>query len=217
MSKKKEFKIINKEGNFAFGPYVAYYELDRNFCKELLKIGKASKEKFNDYLAGRIDKEFRIDLEKNDWIREYLNNYILKWLKGYADFGCNLMARDPLTYNINSMWINFMKKGEYNPVHVHQDCHLSFVIYLKTPHEALKINDQSKFDPRGTNGRTNFFYGEGSWTNISHRKLYPYENMMVIFPANLSHSVDEYGKPGERISAAGNVKFINFDKLMASS
>ena len=215
MSKKKEFRVLDKEGNLAFGPYVAYYELDNNFCKELLTIGKASKKKFNDHLAGRIDKEFKINLEKNKWIREYLNNYVVKWLKGYANFGCNLMARNPVSFNINSMWINIMKKGEYNPMHVHQECHLSFVIYLKTPHKSLK-KDNYLVNPQGTNGRTNFFYGEGSWTNISHRVLYPYENMMVIFPANLAHSVDAYEKPGERISVAGNVWFNDFGKLLAN-
>ena len=49
-------------------------------------------------------------------------------------------ARPPVTsMNLDKLWINFMKKGEFNPVHDHSG-NISFVIYTSVPNEILMEN-----------------------------------------------------------------------------
>ena len=40
--------------------------------------------------------------------------------------------------NIDSAWVNYMKKGESNPMHIHLPCDLSSVLYLDVPDELLE-------------------------------------------------------------------------------
>ena len=53
-------------------------------------------------------------------------------------------ARPPVTsMNLDKLWINFMKKGEFNPVHDHSR-NISFVIYTSVPNEILMENKNFK-------------------------------------------------------------------------
>ena len=45
--------------------------------------------------------------------------------------------------NLDKLWINFMKKGEFNPVHDHSG-NISFVIYTSVPKEILMENKNFK-------------------------------------------------------------------------
>ena len=66
----------------------------------------------------------------------YVSEDILKWFyiifKHYLDW--NKTGKYKL--NINSIWVNEMKAGDYNPVHIHQGklyTGLSSVMILKLP------------------------------------------------------------------------------------
>ena len=62
-----------------------------------------------------------------------------------------------------------------------------------------------------TKGFTNFYFGENSWDAISTRTIVPKENSLLLFPAQLRHSVDAYDVSVERVTAAGNIRFINLN------
>ena len=62
--------------------------------------------------------------------------YVLNWFESkfrhYLDFN----KIHPYTLHMNSIWINEMKAGEYNPIHIHQGTiytGLSSVMMLKLP------------------------------------------------------------------------------------
>jgi len=216
MKKKEEiYKIIadDKERGFiSFGPYIGVYRVDPNFTKKLLELGKKGTD-FRERLAGKIKKELEIDLKKHPWVREYMSHYVLMWLEGYAKYGhdVNHMKNKDFGFRVQNIWMNFMKKGEYNPIHTHDNCHLSYVLYVKIP-KVISDTDHKYSRTKGTQGSTNFFYGEHHWSHISARRVQPIENRLLIFPSTLRHSVDEFTHNVERITAAGNVEFINFDE-----
>ena len=59
---------------------------------------------------------------------------------------------------MSNLWINFMKKDEYNPPH-NYDGGISFVIYTSIPEEI--INKNKNFKSRGAGpGSIRFLYGE---------------------------------------------------------
>jgi hypothetical protein len=102
------------------------------------------------------------------------------------------------------MWINFTKPYEYNPVHYHNQCDLSFVLYIKIPKRIFKEKHLTKAPPPGF---TTFFYGEEHWSTISDKVALPEDNTIVIFPSNLRHEVVHHTSKVCRVSIAGNIKF----------
>ena len=46
-------------------------------------------------------------------------------------------------YMLTALWVNYMKKHEFNPPHDHSD-QLSFVIFLKVPEEITKEQEEYK-------------------------------------------------------------------------
>ena len=207
---KEDFKFFKDHSHTTFGPYLGIFQLDPLFVKKILKLGRQSKDDYREALAGRIEKEVKINLEKNSWVRKYLNNYVLAWIDGYRQYGYDVRHKH-FAFTIQNMWMNFMKKGEYNPVHIHESCHLSYVIFVKIPKKLTDTSITYRNKTKGTKGFTNFYFGENSWDVISTRTIVPKENSLLLFPAQLRHSVDAYDVSVERITAAGNIRFINLN------
>ena len=114
-------------------------------------------------------------------------------------------------YSLQSLWVNYMKAGDYNPRHVHTG-DLSFVIFLDVP-KKLKA-ENLKFEGKSSGpGTITFTYGESNrpfWATCS-RSIFPQTGEMYIFPALLNHYVHPFKtKNITRISVSGNVN-IEFD------
>ena len=91
-------------------------------------------------LSGKIPDEVSLFYAGPTNKRMHAHNYVpedmLKWF--YAIFDHYLKWNKTIEYhmNINSIWVNEMKAGDYNPVHVHQGnifTGLSSVMILKLP------------------------------------------------------------------------------------
>ena len=91
-------------------------------------------------LAGKIGKENSLFFGGMDSKRMHKHNmlppYVLNWFesmfKHYLDFN----KIDQYELSLNSIWINEMAAGEYNPIHIHQGTiytGLSSVMMLKLP------------------------------------------------------------------------------------
>jgi hypothetical protein len=138
----------------------------------------------------------------------------LKWYGKYFDsysqayeerFGTNYGGLE-----LTSLWINFMKSGDFNPPHMHTQ-HISFVLYT---------SDTSGLDEeveafKGTGpapGNIIFTYGENSYKyapdwNIRNHHQAPKMGDLYIFPALLKHWVAPFKSNVERVSVSGNLKF----------
>ena len=66
----------------------------------------------------------------------YVPEDILKWFYSIFDHYLTWNKTQEYNMNINSIWVNEMKAGDYNPVHIHQGriyTGLSSVMILKLP------------------------------------------------------------------------------------
>ena len=72
-------------------------------------------------MAGHIDKEFRYEEKDMLWFlkmsNEVFSTYIDLYLK-YSAFHIDTIS-PKRSYKLENLWINFMKKGEFNPIHTH--------------------------------------------------------------------------------------------------
>ena len=104
-----------------------------------------------------------------------------------------------------SSWINFMKAGEVTPQHIHNDCTLSCVLYLKVPKQLKKENADHNSKSAGP-GCISFHYSEPREHSITQYSLFPEERDLLIFPSNVRHEVLPFKSKGQRISIGANFK-----------
>ena len=186
-----------------FGPVLAEYKLDDNFCAKLLRKGKKLTKKYNAYLAGRIENEFLYPEEQ--WIVDGLKPAFDYWIQHSQNVWYPKVIK---AIYFNSIWINIQKPNEYNPVHIHTNADLSFVLWLALPKKLDKEIEDWKREHNDKSicpAYTSFYYGEEAQYVQNYVYFKPVVNTILVFPATLRHDVQAFKCKGERISVAGNV------------
>ena len=106
---------------------------------------------------------------------------------------------------LNGLWVNFMKKVEYNPPH-HHDGDISCVIYSSIPSEILE--KKKIFKGRGSApGDISFIYGERNETFKTEFSFAPKERNVYLFHASLRHFVAPFKSNVIKESVSGNITF----------
>jgi len=199
--------VLREHKYHHFGPYLAEMPVNPDYCARLLKLGKKLKESHRSKLAGQIHHEYVYPIETEPWIFNEFQIYINTWIEGWKRFS-NKPEFNP-KYRLEQMWINRMRAKEYNPIHVHTNCALSFVLFLEVPQRML---NEAKCKPV-TNvgakpGELCFLYGEETWGSLTEKRFAPKVNNLLMFPATLRHQVIHFNSNVIRTSVAGNVKFV---------
>ena len=169
------------------------------------------KSKFNNLLAGNIEKEFK--LEKSIIpLQEMLLPHIAEYNTCSSILSnFNIMSKDLPLY-LDTAWVNFQRKHEFNPSHNHEGV-VSFVLWIKIPYSKNKENTISPGKMSNSNCSGEF---EFQYTNvlgqICHYRIpcdQSMENTILIFPSKLMHSVYPfYSTDDYRISVSGNFKLL---------
>ena len=165
-------------------------------------------QQWNTRLSGNLRREFGLPKSLN-----YMEGLILPHVEEYVEFfnflKDSFQLRSEVKFSLNSLWVNFQAKNEFNPLHNH-DGFMSFVIYTKVP---FNMRDELAASP-GINSNNNVpGHFQFSYTSILggiSNHYVPvdrsYENTMMLFPSKLMHCVYPFFTSDEyRISVAGNV------------
>ena len=209
---------------YPFGPPIFQSLVHNNFTKELIKEGRKLSEKddWGNRLAGQHkyggSYHYKLDFLKR--VEPYLKTYAVRLLGGlYEQYGKNYNGinklltvhkedNDKTTAGkivLDSLWINFSQKHDYNPPHTHTGA-LSFVIYCQVPKEIFSVQTNSNTKRAG---EIIFQFGEPiSELMGSEYPIKPFEDLIFIFPAKLKHFVPGYWVDEERISGSGNFKVV---------
>lgn len=187
---------------FQWGPPVFVYNLSKELLNSLRDIkpdieftqGKNGKfsgvEIINSRLGYTQDNADRVCRLLSPYFKNYIEDILYKELK----------------YEVNGLWVNLYKANHYIAPHVHTDCDISFIVYIKS-NQSLISNDGN---PNA--GNTVFQYGVAqdsraiipSITNIHHK---PQDGELIIFPNNLSHHSIPFNNPNiTRYTLSGNLK-----------
>ena len=167
---------------------------------DLIEIEKLCKKEtsWNNKLAGHLGEQFQIDNEK---LEKILNNYLKIYKKVFTEY-----YSGTVDFYIESSWVNFMKKGDFNPPHNHSG-DFSAVLFLSMPDEIIKENKDFKGSggPSGGPGELRFFTGVEVKDFINAASFLPGRGDLFIFPAKLSHMVAPFKSDVERITVAFNM------------
>ena len=186
--------------------------------KDILEIlDDVIKEKtlapINGDLAGNIKHEYSIPRGKAA-VSPMLMHMVVKHKEKYPNFFKK--AHSTLNYKaceveLFNLWVNFQKKYEFNPPHVH-DGLFSFVIWHKVPFkmedEKARLPNISEPDFRA--GMFSFFFSDPSG-RITQEALpvdNSWEGKVALFPASLNHCVYPFYTSDEyRVPISGNIGF----------
>jgi hypothetical protein len=164
---------------------------------------------YNKHLAGTIEQEYTLFK-----CRKIIDNFFYdceirpggKRLKIEGDEG-------------RSLWVNFQKKYEHNPIHNH-DGRLSFVTWVKIPY-TLEDELKCAHAQSGTTSPAPAFQflftksiPDPRWMVCNYRIEVDksWEGICLLFPSNLQHMVTPfYTSDDYRISVSGNLTLVDED------
>jgi uncharacterized protein (TIGR02466 family) len=110
-----------------------------------------------------------------------------------------LGMKNNLKFKITNSWVNKHKENDYIPEHSHSNCLISGVLYLQTN------PDSGDFLIKNLNSFSNLIVPDFENTtifNLSHFRIKPENNMIVLFPSHLIHMAEKNKSPMDRYSLA---------------
>jgi hypothetical protein len=185
-------------------------KLNNKEINKLKSYIKNKKNNISETLAGNINNSFSIE-DKDNW---FFNNVLLNLIGKYSTEDLKVIVPSVLTkncaYTLDSFWVNFQNKYEFNPTHSHTGV-FSFVVWIEIP-SSYKKEKELKFAKESNSPCPNTF--EFIYTNIlgtvsSERyHLEPEDKgTILLFPAKLLHQVYPfYLSNKKRISISGNIR-----------
>ena len=115
---------------------------------ELYEYTMKNKKSFGDQLVGQIDDEPEVTqkiLEKFPEWSHFCLQSIENFVKTQAEVNfvgeeekLQVMRTEKYLSRIQTMWFVNQKPGEYNPTHIHTNCKVSAICYLKTPKQQVR-------------------------------------------------------------------------------
>lgn len=168
--------------------------------------------KYNKKLGGYIEKEFEL-LNSKKYLESIITPLILGYDETYqfSESSINILTKD-LPLALDSAWVNFQKKNEFNPIHSHSGI-FSFVIWINIPYNIDdERNEFLDMDLSQNNAACFNFHYINILGNIETRSLpvdKTFENKVLLFPSKLNHSVNPFRTSDDyRISVSGNFKLV---------
>ena len=179
---------------------------------------------FGDQLVGQIKSEPEVTPEIlnkfpewSQWCLQLVDNFIKTAMnqvlagdtKHLEDF-----KKEEIMTRITTMWFVNQKPHEYNPVHIHTNCKVSSVVYLKTPKNQIK----DRKDHYQSDGKITFMNNSGTDPHFSNAQcsFAPKAGDMYVFPALQHHMVWPYRSTDpddSRVSLSFNADWTTKSKL----
>ena len=203
----------NREFYTPFGPIIGYKKISDKLVRACNKECDANVGKdHSDKLVGKVTQETTMSKSLISEVFKELYNTLFEYSVGQAERAnlqkVNLPEDAYLDIYARSGWFVRSFAGDYNPAHVHTDCSMTSIGFLKVSKSLEKEFEEDLKDHHSSNGLTQLFYGDTHHsTPVSNSFwLKPTPGDFWIFPASLMHTAYPFRSKGERRSFS-----INFD------
>mgnify|MGYP003653539900 CR=1 FL=1 len=182
----------------SLGQSIGKYEVPLEIFVGLNELYETKKKHLPDaskQLAGKIPDEASLfyagPTNKKMHAHSYVPEDILKWFYFVFDHYLTWNKIQDYSLSINSIWVNEMKAGDYNPVHIHQGnifTGLSSVMILKLPKD---MGPEIARPDRPMNGRLQILgNAAGQFAKIDYAPkvkigdfyIFPYDMRHVVYP-----------------------------------
>ena len=195
---------------------IAESKLDKKIIKYLWALINTAKDNnlsHNKNLAGNITSSLEMSDDKN-LLLPILQPIIAEYIKKYGiPFHGLRTGEFKSRYVLDSLWVNFQYKNEFNPTHTHTGT-FSFVIWMKIPTDHKKQKQNPIAKNSGNDLRiSNFAFSYLDTMGQVRELIYPMnkevEGKIVLFPSRTLHQVYPfYDSEDVRVSISGNLGLI---------
>ena len=182
---------------------------------------KVRANKANNKLAGFIEHQYELSPSTNfqKFINIIATHYVTimetKNINASVNLSQNVDCKSSL---ITSMWVNFQKKYEVNPIHNHSG-DLSFVTWLNIPYNLeneLELPNVKYSSVRHKSANFSFLFGDykipGGVSVFNYSVDKNSVGKLILFNSNLSHVVYPfYTSDDYRISISGNINLEDYE------
>jgi uncharacterized protein (TIGR02466 family) len=171
---------------------IQFSNIDRVFTKKELNFFKTYENKTSKNTSNYSSKNNYILNEKT---LKTLKKEISNCINNYVN---QIMCYENVDVYITQSWLNYTKQNEFHHVHEHPNSFLSGVLYLQTCEEDKIYFYKKKYQQISPNIKTWNSFNSSSW-------WFPVKNGdIILFPSELTHSVDIKKQDNTRISLAFN-------------
>ena len=186
---------------YYWGPLLFHARINSTELKEVKKLCKKDISKSHiKHLAGDIKDEYLIDRNK-------LNKILVPYIDAFGKAYQNWYNKPVPSLKVVSSWVNYMKPGDYNPIHTHHNCDFSGVLYVDIPKLLEKEIKEYEGTTKGP-GAITFLYGEQNDQAITSKESVPVNGDFFMFPFNLRHTVNPHKSKCERVSLGINFTIL---------
>lgn len=192
-------------------------QLSKGIIDNLWKLIDDPKNERKDYkpqLAGNIKASYELDRQSEllDDFYKFLPEMVNKYQSNFAPEHriSHFYKGQNWVYGLESLWVNFQKQHEFNPMHNHAGI-FSFVIWMKIPTSHVDQRElplAKNSNSKDTISNFGFVYTDilGGIKNLNYNMEKDICGYMVMFPSALHHMVNPfYECDEERISISGNI------------
>ena len=188
---------------------------------EYIETAKKNNLSWNAKLVGHITSSLVLEAKNNWFFNRVVSESTAKYNEIFPiwDEDHSVLTENK-PYMLESMWVNFQKKHEFNPVHKHSGVY-SFVIWMQIPytHEEQAEVPIVKNSNNAFAGCFEFYYTDmmgrvGVESLVSDSST---EGTMLMFPSELKHGVNPfYETDKERITISGNIRYdVGHEQVLA--
>jgi hypothetical protein len=191
-------------------------QLPEDVVDNIWKVVNEAREQPEDMkpeLAGNISSSIRLD-SSSPLLEKFMTEVIPSFMdEPHTELWRTVEGstmKEGEGFNLESLWVNFQKKHEFNPPHDHSGVY-SFVIWMQIPtsyaeQKKLPICANSNADNHISNFAFSYTNTLGRVSTFAYNMEKEAEGYMVMFPSTMLHQVFPfYNNDGERISISGNV------------
>ena len=195
---------------------------------EMYEYTMKNNKSFGKQLVGQIDDEPEVTMEILQKFPEW-SHFCLQTVEQFVRSQSEInyigepeklqaLKSDDFMSKIQTMWFVNQKPGEYNPIHIHTNCKVSAICYLKTPKQQIK----GRKDHYQADGKVTFTNNTGTDMNFANHQcsFEPKAGDFYIFPALQHHAVWPYrsADPDDlRVSLSFNADVITASALKAQN
>ena len=185
-----------------------------DYLWERIDVAKKKKICHKKKLAGYISKSYVLDDPQNLIIPNLFSPKMFEFINTEVEnislrlFGSKKVMLEPY---LSGLWVNFQKKGEFQPVHNHTGM-FSFVIWMDIPYDwkdEAKLPFAKVRAADSQMGNFTFVHSNDNCRSVSEYVIPMSPEMngyCCFFPSDLCHQVYPfYTSDKDRISISGNI------------
>lgn len=175
---------------------------------EIAAIDVNNADEYHNNLVGNLSHEILLNSSREavEAFAVYLATIHEEQYKSLKIVNDNIL---PGKLKLSTLWVNFQKKYEFNPIHKHKGIY-SFVIWIDIPFdsEIESLAGPGYRSPGNKSGCFEFIYTNSLGMLTGHQipADSSFNGKMILFPARLNHTVYPfYSSDSFRISVSGNL------------